>query len=119
MGEANPALRVSLNAGKDHPELDKVLPVGFFQSSAACVFKGLSMLGSVDRVRTVRGIKRLIQGLPGKRPGCVGMVVVASQKLPPSRLWIESKIVLTSYSADHLSLRMSRQMLPWVSTLGW
>lgn len=60
MGEANPAPRVPLNAGKDYPELDKFLPVGFFQSSAACVFKGLSMLGSVDG--TVRGIKGPFRG---------------------------------------------------------
>lgn len=31
---------------------------------------------------------------------------------PPRRLWMESRMVRTLYTADHFSLRMSRQMLP-------
>ena len=37
----------------------------------------------------------------------------------PKSDWIESRIVLTSYNADHFSLRISRQILPCWSTLGW
>ena len=36
-----------------------------------------------------------------------------------SRLWTDSERVLTSPRAEHLPFRMSRQMLPWGSTLGW
>ena len=52
--------------------------MGTFQSSVACVFKGLSVLGS------------------------------------PSRFGMDDRMVLMSYRTDHLSFRMSRQMLPWV-----
>lgn len=33
--------------------------------------------------------------------------------------WIESRIVRTSYNAVHLSFKMSKQMLPSESMLGW
>ena len=36
----------------------KDLPVGFFQSSAACVFKGLSMLGSAGGGKEGSGVGR-------------------------------------------------------------
>ena len=41
----------------------KDLPVGFFQSSAACVFKGLSMLGSAGGGKEGSGVDR--RGGPG------------------------------------------------------
>jgi hypothetical protein len=64
----------------------------------------------------LREWERLTWGDPDKPPMLCRRVW--SQKSPPSRLWMDSRMVLTSYRADHLSLRMSKQMLPWVSTLG-
>ena len=41
-------------------------------------------------------------------------------RVPPSRLWMESKMVRTSYMGDHLSFRMSRQIPPDSKcTFGW
>lgn len=37
----------------------------------------------------------------------------------PNKDWMDNRMVRTSYNADHFSFRMSRQMLPCLSTFGW
>jgi hypothetical protein len=56
---------------------------------------------------------------------CVPMFYIFCQvydysfNLPPKRDWMDKRIVRTSYKADHFSFRISRQMFPNWSTLGW
>ena len=60
-------------------------PVGFFQSSAACVFKGLSMLGSVGREnKMVMGVDEAAWGSPDRFPGGRGGASLRSHLLAGS-----------------------------------
>lgn len=58
-------------------------PAWFFHSSAACVFSGLSMLGSRNKGRVREGGQKCPQ------PPCPAHP-------PASRLWMDSRMVRTS-----------------------
>lgn len=70
-------LREALKVGEGWPgalRRTKDSPVGFFQSSAACVFKGLSMLGSAGGEKEdgqVR-VEEATRGSSDRFPGCRG-----------------------------------------------
>lgn len=75
--------------GRGGPLHPRHSPVWFFQSSAACVFRGLSMFGSGDRGWVSGEAVWTPKAPPAPTSAC-------PQDPPASRLWMESRMVRTS-----------------------